>query len=59
LLHNIWFYLQGDAQNIPSRFLAMFVGDLAGTVIVIYTLKALLHFMPVPHGSKARSRPDH
>jgi hypothetical protein len=59
LLHNIWFYLQGDAQNITSRFLAMFVGDLAGTVIVIYTLKVLLHFLPVPRGPNGRSRPDH
>jgi hypothetical protein len=52
LLHNIWFYLQGDAQNITSRFFAMFVGDLAGTVIVIYTLKALLHFLPPRPGGR-------
>jgi hypothetical protein len=37
----------------------MFVGDLAGTIIVIYTLKALLHFLPVPRGPEAGSRPDH
>jgi hypothetical protein len=48
LLHHIWFYLSGDTQNIVSRFFAMFVGDLSGTLIVIYTLKALLHFLPVP-----------
>ncbi len=48
LLHNIWFYLQGDTEHIVARFFAMFIGDLAGTMIVIYTLKALLHFLPVP-----------
>ncbi|WP_250508268.1 MULTISPECIES: hypothetical protein [unclassified Caballeronia] len=59
LLHNIWFYLQGDAQNITSRFLVTFVGDLAGTVIVIYTLKVLLHFLPVPRRRNRQSRSDH
>lgn len=53
LLHNIWFYLQGDAQNIASRFFAMFVGDLSGTMIVIYTLKAVLHFLPMPRRPEA------
>lgn len=58
LLHNIWFYLQGDAQRIVSRFFAMFVGDLSGTVIVIYTLKAVLHFLPVPQRSETDSNPE-
>ncbi|WP_087049625.1 hypothetical protein [Caballeronia ptereochthonis] len=53
LLHHIWFYLQGDTENIASRFVAMFVGDLAGTVIVIYTLKVALHFLPVPRRPEA------
>jgi hypothetical protein len=47
LLHHIWFFLRGDTQNIAERFLAMFVGDLAGTLIVIYTMKALLSLLPV------------
>jgi hypothetical protein len=47
LLHHIWFYLSGDTQDIVPRFFAMFVGDLSGTLIVIYTLKAILHFLPV------------
>jgi hypothetical protein len=48
LLHNIWFYLSGDTQNIVQRFLAMVIGDFSGTLIVIYTLKVILHFLPVP-----------
>jgi hypothetical protein len=48
LLHHLWFYLNGDAQNLPERFLAMFVGDFSGTLIVIYTLKIILHFLPTP-----------
>jgi hypothetical protein len=48
LLHHIWFYLSGDQQNIVSRFFAMMIGDLCGTLIVIYTLKIVLHFLPVP-----------
>jgi hypothetical protein len=60
LLHNIWFYLQGDTHNLVSRFFAMFVGDLSGTVIIIYTLKVLLHFlpMPMPRQSETDSHPD-
>jgi hypothetical protein len=48
LLHHIWFYLSGDTHDIVSRFMAMVIGDFSGTVIVIYALKAALHFLPVP-----------
>ncbi|SAL08092.1 hypothetical protein AWB81_08586 [Caballeronia arationis] len=58
LLHNIWFCLQGDTHSVASRFFAMFIGDLAGTVMVIYTLKAALHFLPVPRGPEADSQSD-
>ena len=47
LLHHIWFFLSGDTQHIVNRFFAMFVGDLSGTLIVIYTLKALLSLITV------------
>jgi hypothetical protein len=47
LLHHIWFFLRGDTQHIVDRFFAMFVGDFSGTLIVIYTLKALLSLVPV------------
>jgi hypothetical protein len=46
LLHHVWFVLRGDTQNIAERFVAMVVGDLAGTLIVIYTLKSLLALLP-------------
>jgi hypothetical protein len=46
LLHHLWFFLRGDTQNIVNRFFAMFVGDLLGTLIVIYTMKGLLAFLP-------------
>ncbi|WNC88880.1 hypothetical protein RI103_14420 [Paraburkholderia sp. FT54] len=47
LLHHIWFFLQGDTQNIVTRFFAMFVGDLAGALIMLYAMKALLSLLPV------------
>lgn len=47
LLHHFWFALRGDA-NILSGFLVMFIGDLAGTLIVIYTAKAMLSRVPRP-----------
>ncbi|MFL9910572.1 hypothetical protein [Paraburkholderia sp. RL17-337-BIB-A] len=46
LLHHIWFFLRGDTQDIVDRFFAMFVGDLLGTLIVIYTMKFLLSLLP-------------
>jgi len=46
LLHHIWFFLRGDTQDIVNRFLAMFVGDLLGTLIIIYTMKLLLALLP-------------
>lgn len=47
LLHHLWFALRGDA-NIFSGFFVMFIGDLAGTLIVIYTAKAMLARVPHP-----------
>ena len=46
LLHHVWFALRGDTDNIVERFVAMFVGDLSGTLIVIYTLKLILALVP-------------
>lgn len=48
LLHHIWFFLRGDTENIVNRFFAMFVGDLVGTLIVIYAMKFLLAWLPAP-----------
>jgi hypothetical protein len=46
LLHHIWFFVQGDTQNIVNRFFAMFVGDLAGALILLYAMKGVLVLLP-------------
>lgn len=46
LLHHIWFFLTGDTQDLVHRFCAMFIGDLTGSLIVVYALKGLLALMP-------------
>lgn len=45
LLHHLWFALQGR-DDLLRGFAAMFIGDLAGTLIVIYTIKLALAFVP-------------
>lgn len=45
LLHHIWFALQGQ-DHLVSGFVAMFVGDLNGTLIVIYGSKLVLSLFP-------------
>ncbi|WP_043202596.1 MASE1 domain-containing protein [Paraburkholderia acidipaludis] len=52
LLTNIWLMLCGNTTNIGERFFAMFVGDLSGAVIVLYTMKALLPLIPRPGSAK-------
>jgi hypothetical protein len=47
LLHHVWFFLHGDRVNLIRGFIVMFVGDLTGTLIVIYTMKGLLRLLPV------------
>ena len=42
LLHHIWFALRGDSVNLVSGFFAMFIGDLVGTLIVVYAMKGAL-----------------
>jgi hypothetical protein len=49
-LHHIWFALHGDSQLLPG-FLVMCIGDFVGTLVVLYTAKALLALagrLPVP-----------
>lgn len=45
LMHHLYFALDGQ-DHLLRGFLAMFVGDLTGTLIVIYSLKALLALVP-------------
>jgi hypothetical protein len=41
-LHHIWFALQGSSDDLWRSFLVMAGGDLSGTLIVLYTAKAIL-----------------
>lgn len=45
LLHHLYFAWTGQG-NLLRGFLAMFTGDLAGTLIVLYGLKAVLALAP-------------
>jgi hypothetical protein len=41
LLHHLWFAVHGDAHLLDG-FAVMFIGDLAGTLLVVYGAKAAL-----------------
>jgi hypothetical protein len=41
LLHHIWFATQGQ-PDLARGFLVMFIGDLNGTLLVMYAMKAML-----------------
>ncbi|MFC0252561.1 hypothetical protein [Massilia consociata] len=41
-LHHLWFFLQGQREGLLEGFMVMASGDLAGTLIVLYTAKLLL-----------------
>jgi hypothetical protein len=45
LLHQLWFALRGFSPDSLSAFFAMFVGDLLGTLIIVYSIKLLLAFI--------------
>lgn len=47
LLHHVWFALHGDTNDLLRSFAVMAAGDLIGSLIVIYTMKLLLSFVPV------------
>jgi len=46
LLHHIWFAVHGDGDHLVRGFFVMFVGDLSGTLIVVYAMKGLLALLP-------------
>jgi hypothetical protein len=46
LLHLVWFMLNGDDGNHLHGFFVMFVGDLTGTLIVVYVMKGILSLLP-------------
>jgi len=41
LLHHLWFVVRGDAYSW-NGFIAMFVGDLVGCIVVLYAAKTML-----------------
>jgi len=45
LLHCLWFALQGQ-ENLLQGLVVMFIGDLTGTLLVIYSVKAALALLP-------------
>jgi len=51
LLHHLWFAVQGDA-DLVSGLLVMFVGDLAGTLVVLYGAKGILSLLPLPRPAR-------
>ncbi|WP_165190301.1 hypothetical protein [Paraburkholderia dioscoreae] len=57
LLHHIWFALRGNMQNIAESFFMMFVGDLTGALIMLYTMKGILALLPKqPSNSRMSNR---
>lgn len=55
LLHHIWFAIHGDTDDLIHSFVVMAVGDLTGTLIVIYTMKILLSLVPLPSRMSKKS----
>jgi hypothetical protein len=45
LLHHLWLLLRGDALQ-GSGFIVMVVGDLLGTLVILYTVKLGLFLLP-------------
>lgn len=44
LMHSIWYATQGVADSFATSSVAMFVGNLFGTIIVLYGIRAFLIF---------------
>lgn len=48
LLHHLLFLAQGQTGGLLRSYAAMAVGDLCGTLLVLYGIKAVLALMPRP-----------
>lgn len=46
LLHHIWFAMHGGTEHLLHGFFVMFIGDLNGTLIVVYAMKGILTLLP-------------
>jgi len=59
LMHSIWYATQGVADSFTASLIAMFVGNLLGTVIVLYVIRAgLIMAGDRWQGSKHQSKSD-
>lgn len=50
--HNVYFQLSGNAQSWLTGIIPMFVGDLVGTLIVLYVSAAILRRFPSASSSQ-------
>lgn len=48
LLQLMWFSFRGISYHFWSGLIVMSIGDLTGSLIVVYTIKTLLSFFPPP-----------
>ena len=53
VLHNIHFALSGQVDAVGDSLLAMFIGDLVGTLVVLYLAKLILMALPLSGASKS------
>ena len=52
LSHQLWFALRGFSPDFLSAFFAMFVGDLLGTLIVVYSIKICLALLRMKQSTR-------
>lgn len=50
LFHHLWFTLTGKTENFFESLFSMFVGDLTGTLLMLYAMKGLLSVLPKQPG---------
>jgi hypothetical protein len=48
VLHQLWFTWQGQTDSFIRNTAAMAIGDLIGTLAMLYAAKAILSLFPVP-----------
>jgi hypothetical protein len=51
LLHHLWLVLRGDPVHLKG-FAVMVIGDLIGTLVILYLIKALLLLLPAAKSQK-------
>jgi len=43
--HSIWYRLRGVSPHTLNTFFVMFIGDVIGTLLIFYSMKAILVFI--------------